>query len=82
MKLFKALAGFGLAAGFTQNADGTGGSGTAPSIYQYVMMNADVSGAHHGYDPHAVHGIELKNGGYVGVGFSLKAETNTAKWTG
>jgi len=42
--------------GLISHPNGTGGS--APDIYQYVMVDADASNQWTGYDPHAVHGID------------------------
>ena len=61
----------------TDNGDGTGGA--APSIVQYVMLNADETSAYTAFDPHATHGVVLKDGGYVLVGQGLTSETGTGK---
>ena len=58
----------------TNNADGTGG--TPPSIYQYVMLNADETSQYTAMDPHAVHAGVTQNNGYVLVGSALTSESN------
>ena len=53
-----------------------GHGGNAPCLESYtgIWENADL-----GYDPHAVHGIQANDGGFIAVGMSNESETDTSK---
>ena len=61
----------------TNNDDGTGG--TPPAIYQYVMLNGDISNEWIGFDPHSAHGVVTQDNGYILTGSAMVKEVANAK---
>ena len=80
--MFKSLIKMGSLASIQNGVRGTvvdgpdGIAGPAPCVESYLgVWASDATGL----DPHPVHGLHAKDGGFVAVGFSVEKETSPEK---